>query len=71
VISDLPVLREIFNDGEDALMVRHDDINAWTQTVDRLRNDPDLRRRLGEMAIENVRNHSWPDRAKLVLSGLN
>lgn len=70
VVSDLPVLREIFENNSTALMVRHDDVNAWVSAVQTLGDDGELRMRLGTNALEKVKINSWTKRAELVLEGL-
>ena len=56
VLRDLPVFREYFTDGEDCLMCAGFD--EFAAAIDRLADDPDLRRRLGENARETAERHS-------------
>ncbi len=56
VVSDIPVFREYFTDGEDCLMCSsHEEFRA---ALERLDADPDLRARLGETARETAAEHS-------------
>lgn len=56
VLSDIPVFREFFTDGEDCIMCgSHDE---YVEALRRLADDPDLRRRLGENARETAAEHS-------------
>ncbi|BCH17988.1 MULTISPECIES: glycosyltransferase [unclassified Mesorhizobium] len=48
--SDLPVLQEIFTGGETALLCSPDDPMDWTRALTQLRDNTELRRRLGENA---------------------
>ena len=69
VASDLPAWSDVVSDGETALLVPPDDIAAWTAAINRLRDDDDLRRRLGENARERVMaRYTWDARAEKILS---
>jgi glycosyltransferase involved in cell wall biosynthesis len=69
VCSDLPVLREILGDGENALLVGPTDVDGWCAAVRRLAAEPDLRRRLGEGAHRDVRKrYTWSARAQLAVT---
>ena len=71
VCSDLPVLREVIDDGVEALLAPPDDISAWTAALERLRDDAGLRARLGTAARERIaREFSWDVRAARVLDGI-
>jgi glycosyltransferase involved in cell wall biosynthesis len=69
VCSGLPVLREVLTDGDDALLVEPEDIDAWEHALRRLLNDRALRLRLGAAARIRLEHHySWPIRARAVLA---
>lgn len=69
VISDLPVLREVVNEGN-AIIVPPDDVDQWRAALVRLQ-DPALRERLAEAAYADFRrSHTWTARAEAVLRGL-
>jgi len=71
VASDLPVLREVLRDGENALLVNPDDIEGWVVALRRLAEHPALRRSLAQTALgEFTRLHTCDARARLVLAGL-
>ncbi|MFC4356665.1 glycosyltransferase family 4 protein [Halobium salinum] len=56
VLSDIPVFREYFTDGEDCILCStHEE---YLDALDRLSGDPDLRRRIGENARETAAEHS-------------
>jgi glycosyltransferase involved in cell wall biosynthesis len=56
VLSDIPVFREFFTDGEDCLMCSSHD--EYVDALERLADDPALRARLGENARETAAAHS-------------
>jgi glycosyltransferase involved in cell wall biosynthesis len=65
--SDLPVLREVLEDGRNALLADPDDLDAWVRAVGRL-SDAALRARLGVAArADVVREYTWKQRAKRIL----
>ena len=71
VASDLPVLREVLRDGDNALLVPPDDVGAWAEAVRRLALDDGLRRALGDRARQDLlENYTWRERARAVLAGL-
>lgn len=64
VCSGLPVLREILDDGETALLVGPTDQAGWCSAVARLVRDRELRARLGRSARESIeRRYTWDARA--------
>jgi hypothetical protein len=68
VSSDLPVLREILHDGQNALLVRPDDVAEWLGGIDRLTADPELGQRLGASAhAQYAAHHTWDQRARSLL----
>ncbi len=71
VSSDLPVLREVLEDGRNALLAPPGDAGAWEAAVRRLLADADLGRRLAAAALADFeRGHTWDARAREVLLGL-
>lgn len=71
VASDLPVLREVLEDGHNALLVAPEDPEAWLAAVRQLLDDPALRRRLGETARRrHGESYTWDARARAVVAGL-
>jgi glycosyltransferase involved in cell wall biosynthesis len=71
IASDLPVLREVLEDGVNALLVPPADVEAWTAAVRRLAADPALRRRLADRAHQDVATRfTWDARARRVLEGV-
>jgi glycosyltransferase involved in cell wall biosynthesis len=56
VLRDIPVFREFFTDGHDCL--KCSTFAEFREALDRLADDPALRRRLGENARETAAEHS-------------
>lgn len=67
VVADLPSLRELFTDGEDARLFVADDVDALAAALAEVMGDAELRmglgRRLGARAVE----HTWDARAARLL----
>ncbi len=71
ISSDLPVLREVLEDGRNAILVPADDLAAWESAIHRLSGDPDLGLRLGEAARRDLHErYTWDARAGRVLDRL-
>jgi glycosyltransferase involved in cell wall biosynthesis len=63
--SDLPVLREIIQDGRNGRLVPADDVQAWAASLQRLLADPGERARLGKAAhADFLARHTWEQRAR-------
>lgn len=70
--SDLPVLREVLRQGENALLVSPRDVNGWKLALEQLIANSGLREELGRRAKDDFLNkYTWDRRAERVLSGLN
>jgi len=68
--SDLPVLREVIEDGRNGILVPPDKPEAWAAALQRLLDDPSLRTRLGARAqADFLARHTWRQRASRVLEG--
>jgi glycosyltransferase involved in cell wall biosynthesis len=67
VASDLPSIREIYEDEVDALLVPPDDPEAFSRAIRRLLEDESLGRRLGAAAREKARGCTWEARALGIL----
>ena len=68
ICTDLPVLREVLTDGETALLVPPDDIDAWVAAIRRLRDDPRSRSEIGARgrALHGSR-YTWAHRTEALL----
>ncbi len=72
VCSNLPVLREVLSDGENALLCAPGDLDAWVEALERLDGDVSLRASLGERAHRDfIAHYTWQDRVGAVLAGLS
>lgn len=70
VTTDLPVLREIVQEGETALMPPPDDPVAFAQAISKLAHDAALRKRLAQSAQDRLRDYTWDQRAARILDFL-
>jgi len=69
VSSDLPVLREVLEDGSNAVLVKPDDVEAWSSALQKIMNDPTLAKNLGVNAYNQYKNsHTWKHRAEGMLA---
>jgi glycosyltransferase involved in cell wall biosynthesis len=70
ICSDLPVLREILQDGRNALLCAPDDLKAWISALRRL-SDASGRARLGDAARDDFeREYSWRRRADRIIAAI-
>jgi glycosyltransferase involved in cell wall biosynthesis len=67
IVSDMPVLREVLSPVQ-AILVSPDDSKAWIDALDKLENDPVLRKRLGKAAFEIfMEKYTWDKRASNIV----
>ena len=66
--SDLPVFREVLNEGN-AAFCPPDDSNAWQGALRGLLDNPSRRAALGKQARADAEKFSWTARAKHILDG--
>ena len=64
VASDLPTVREVLEDGENAVLVEPENPTALAHGVRRLLDDGDFARRMAEAAYEDALAHSLPVRGE-------
>lgn len=68
VCSDLPVLREVVEDGRNGLLVQAEDPDAWAAALRCLLEDRELRERLSATAFADfLARHTWRGRASQCL----
>jgi glycosyltransferase involved in cell wall biosynthesis len=71
IASYIPSHREVLRDEQNALLVAHDNPDAWRTAIQRLLNDDDLRLRIGQQAQADYYAEFTPDnRVKKILEGL-
>ena len=68
ISSDLPVLREVLEHKNNALLVSPEKSDEWVLALDLLLNDSSFANHLGSSAHDDYRNkHTWAIRAKRIL----
>ena len=68
IASDLPVLCEVLQDGENALLVPPNNTKAWISALDRLLGDENLAKTVGTRAHNDYKeNYTWNQRASRIL----
>ncbi len=68
IASNLPVLKEILIDDNNALLAEPDSPDHWAEMLNRLR-DKSLRERLSTKArLDSITHYTWESRAKFVLN---
>ena len=71
ICSDMPVLREVLQDGENAILVPPDSIADWVISLKKLRADGSLRKKIGNASLKKFLSHyMWKKRAENILSAL-
>lgn len=68
--SDLPSTREVVTHGETAYLFPPSDVDALAQGLITLRDDAQLRHRLGKNAAQAVLHYTWQARAKTILDAV-
>jgi len=72
IASDLPVIREILKDGYNALLVPHNNVQAWTDAISRLDNNKELYEKLQKQAYSDVCGfYSYKARAERIIEIVN
>lgn len=69
ITSDLPVIREVQNEGN-AVFCPPDDPGAWQEALARLQADTDLRQRLAGQARLDAAGYTWEKRQERILEGI-
>jgi glycosyltransferase involved in cell wall biosynthesis len=64
VASDLPSLREVLRHEQNALLVEPGNPQALVAAIVRIKDDPELGRRLAAQAMLDVRDFTWARRAE-------
>jgi hypothetical protein len=68
ISSDLPVLREVLEDGVNCLLAPPADVAAWAGALDRLTTQPQFAQALGTRAHDDYRStHTWKRRAEALI----
>jgi glycosyltransferase involved in cell wall biosynthesis len=64
VATDLPSIREVLHDGQNALLVPSDDAGSMAEAIRRLLEDDRLAARLARNAADAVQQYTWARRAE-------
>ena len=68
ICSDLPVLREVLRDGQNALLREADNVEAWQGAMELLRSNPELRKSIAATAAREFREkYTWRERARRII----
>jgi glycosyltransferase involved in cell wall biosynthesis len=67
VASDLPSLREVLRDDENAVLVKPDDPKALAEGIQMILDDPTLASRLAVQARRDVTAYTWEQRAEKIM----
>lgn len=66
--SDMPVLREVLEDNYNALLITPDNAQDWVRALEKLRDEPDARFKIGENARKDfIKCYTWKERARTIL----
>nr|HID58367.1 glycosyltransferase family 1 protein [Desulfobacterales bacterium] len=67
VASDVPAIREVLTHGRNALLVEPDNPRALAKGIQIVCEQPELARRLGEQAFQDVTQYAWEKRTKKIM----
>lgn len=67
VSSDLPALRRVLTNGENALLTPPDEVAGLHQALQRLLAEAGLAQQLAQAARASAQSHTWVARAKMIL----
>ncbi|TGG95254.1 glycosyltransferase [Natronospirillum operosum] len=68
IASNLPALREMLTDGNNALLCDPEDMTAWQQALVKLKEDAGLSKRLAQSAYDDfVQDYTWHARARRLI----
>lgn len=67
VASNLPSLKEILKNEENAILVRPDSPEALAEGIKRLIDDNELRIKIANQARKDIESYSWPERANRII----
>lgn len=71
ISTNLPVLREVLDHGRNALLCDAEQIDEWVEAIQKLKQEPGLRKELAKAAYNDFEKHYlWDQRAKKILESL-
>ena len=69
IASDLPVLREVLRQGQNAILVDPEDLDGWVKAIKYLVDNTTVKERLAEQALIDLKQYyTWLKRAQKVLA---
>ena len=71
IVSELPALRDVLSNEQNALMVPPGDVDSFARAVVRLLQDQNLAATLAHNARQDVRHRTWDARAKRISDWAN
>ncbi len=71
VASDLPTIKEVLTDHENAVLVKPGDTKNLALGIEGLLNDQEFANKLSRKAYEDVKQYSWDMRAERIIGVLN
>lgn len=71
VSTDLPTIREVVKDGEDAIIVKPDSVGSLQEGLNRVIEDRELAKRLSSNASLKARAFTWEKRVERIFQGCN
>ena len=71
VASDLPTIREVLTDRENAVLIKPGDSKDLARGIKKLLYDQELANKLSKKAYEDVKQYSWDMRAERIIKVLN
>ena len=68
IASDLPVLKEVLQHEQNALLVNPNDVTGWSQSILRLKKNPVFADKLTKQAFQDVQqSYTWKKRVDTIL----
>jgi phosphatidylinositol alpha-mannosyltransferase len=68
VVSDIPGFRELVDNGPEAVLVRKNDVDAWSHTILELIERPQQRAAMGAAGVAKAQAYAWPLIAERVMA---
>lgn len=72
VVTDLPSIREVMNDGKDALLLNAHETDKWVEAIEKLAESLELRKQLSSNARKKLEEeYSWVVRTQKIIKKVN
>ena len=63
ICSDMPVLKEVLEDGLNCVLCGYDDIETWSENIKKLHDNKEWAKRLSKEALLTLEKYTWNQRA--------